>query len=124
MLFVALSIFGAVMIPHTKINYDLTGYLPAHCDSSTALELLKKEFDDKGMAYVMVKDVTPEKAGEIKTRLEKVEGVALKQYVGAQSVQYGLFAAGAIIVSVPIMALFFALQKHLVGGLTAGGVKG
>ena len=50
--------------------------------------------------------------------------VALKQYVGAQSVQYGLFAAGAIIASVPIMALFFALQKHLVGGLTAGGVKG
>ncbi len=80
-LFVALSIFGAVMIPHTKINYDLTGYLPAHCDSSTALELLKKEFDDKGMAYVMVKDVTPEKAAEIKTRLEKVKGVATVTYV-------------------------------------------
>lgn len=80
-LFVALSIFGAVMIPHTKINYDLTGYLPANCDSSTALELLKKEFDDKGMAYVMVKDVTPEKAGEIKTRLEKVKGVATVTYV-------------------------------------------
>lgn len=80
-LFVALSIFGAVMIPHTKINYDLTGYLPANCDSSTALELLKKEFDDKGMAYVMVKDVTREKAGEIKTRLEKVEGVATVTYV-------------------------------------------
>ncbi len=80
-LFVALSIFGAVMIPRTKINYDLTGYLPAHCDSSTALELLKKEFDDKGIAYVMVKDVTPEKAGEIKTRLEKVEGVATVTYV-------------------------------------------
>lgn len=80
-LFVALSIFGAVMIPRTKINYDLTGYLPAHCDSSTALELLKKEFDDKGMAYVMVKDVTPEKAGEIKTRLEQVEGVATVTYV-------------------------------------------
>lgn len=80
-LFVALSIFGAVMIPRTKINYDLTGYLPANCDSSTALELLKKEFDDKGMAYVMVKDVTPEKAGEIKTRIEKVEGVATVTYV-------------------------------------------
>jgi len=50
--------------------------------------------------------------------------VALKQYVGAQSVDYGYFAAGAIIVSIPIMALFFVLQKHLVGGLTAGSVKG
>ncbi len=50
--------------------------------------------------------------------------VALKQYVGAQTADYGYFAAGAIIVSIPIMALFFALQKHLVGGLTAGGVKG
>lgn len=80
-LFVALSIFGAVMIPRTKINYDLTGYLPANCDSSAALELLKKEFDDKGMAYVMVKDVTPEKADELKTRLEGVEGVATVTYV-------------------------------------------
>ena len=50
--------------------------------------------------------------------------VALKQYVGSQSVEYGYFAAGAILVSIPIMALFFALQKHLVGGLTAGSVKG
>ncbi len=50
--------------------------------------------------------------------------VALKQYVGAQSIQYGYFAAGAILVSIPIMALFFALQKYLVGGLTAGAVKG
>ena len=50
--------------------------------------------------------------------------VFLKGYVGSQDIQFGYFAAGAIIVSIPIMALFFALQKHLVGGLTAGGVKG
>ena len=50
--------------------------------------------------------------------------VALKQYVGSQQVDYGYFAAGAILVSIPIMALFFALQKNLVGGLTAGSVKG
>lgn len=50
--------------------------------------------------------------------------VALQRYVGEYKVEWGRFAAGALVVSAPVMALFFALQKHLVGGLTAGGVKG
>ena len=50
--------------------------------------------------------------------------VALQRYVGDYSTQWGAFAAGAILVSIPVMALFFALQKNLVEGLTAGGVKG
>ncbi|MDY0062393.1 MAG: sugar ABC transporter permease [Myxococcota bacterium] len=50
--------------------------------------------------------------------------VTLRSYVGSYSTEWGHFAAGAIIVSVPVMALFFALQKYLVGGLTAGAVKG
>ncbi|MFT7579582.1 MAG: arabinogalactan oligomer/maltooligosaccharide transport system permease protein [Myxococcota bacterium] len=50
--------------------------------------------------------------------------VALQRYVGAFSTDWGTFAAGAILTSIPVMALFFLLQKHLVGGLTAGGVKG
>ena len=33
-------------------------------------------------------------------------------------------AAGAILVSLPVMLLFFRLQKYLIGGLTAGAVKG
>lgn len=50
--------------------------------------------------------------------------VALQRYVGEYKTEWGHFAAGALIVSAPVMALFFVLQKHLVGGLTAGGVKG
>jgi arabinogalactan oligomer / maltooligosaccharide transport system permease protein len=50
--------------------------------------------------------------------------VALQRFVGEHKVEWGKFAAGALLVSAPVMALFFALQKHLVGGLTAGGVKG
>lgn len=50
--------------------------------------------------------------------------VTLQHYVGSYSTEWGYFAAGAIIVSVPVMALFFILQKSLIGGLTAGGVKG
>jgi arabinogalactan oligomer/maltooligosaccharide transport system permease protein len=35
-----------------------------------------------------------------------------------------LFAAGAILIAVPISILFFMLQKHFVSGLTGGGTKG
>jgi arabinogalactan oligomer/maltooligosaccharide transport system permease protein len=50
--------------------------------------------------------------------------VALQRYVDAFATDWGGFAAGAVLVSLPVMLLFFVLQKHLVGGLTAGGVKG
>jgi arabinogalactan oligomer/maltooligosaccharide transport system permease protein len=30
----------------------------------------------------------------------------------------------SIVVSVPVVLVFFALQKYIVGGLTLGGVKG
>ncbi len=35
-----------------------------------------------------------------------------------------LFAAGAILIAVPISILFFLLQKNFVSGLTSGGTKG
>ncbi len=50
--------------------------------------------------------------------------VVLQRYVSDYGTEWGHFAAGAILVSVPVMALFFALQRHFVEGLTAGGVKG
>jgi len=50
--------------------------------------------------------------------------VLLKSYVGKYSAHWGLFAAGAVLTSLPVMALFYFLQRFLVGGLTAGSVKG
>lgn len=37
---------------------------------------------------------------------------------------WSLFAAGAVIAAIPIILLFMYLQKYIVSGLTAGGVKG
>ncbi len=50
--------------------------------------------------------------------------VLLQSYVGDFEAKWGLFAAGALIASLPVMLLFFILQRHLVEGLTAGSVKG
>jgi arabinogalactan oligomer/maltooligosaccharide transport system permease protein len=50
--------------------------------------------------------------------------VVLSRYVGEHDADWGRFAAGALVVSIPVMALFYLTQKHLVGGLTSGGVKG
>ena len=50
--------------------------------------------------------------------------VVIQGYVQEQSTAWGPFAAGAILVSVPVMALFYVAQRQLVAGLTSGGVKG
>lgn len=50
--------------------------------------------------------------------------VMLQGFVGEYGGSWGSFAAGSVIVSLPVVLLFFLLQKHLVSGLTAGGVKG
>ena len=37
---------------------------------------------------------------------------------------WSLFTAAAVLVSIPILIIFFCIQKYMVSGLTAGGVKG
>ncbi len=44
--------------------------------------------------------------------------------LNSQEVPRQFLMAGAMIITVPIMLLFFWFEKYLVGGLTAGGVKG
>jgi len=50
--------------------------------------------------------------------------VLLQSNIGEYSADWGMFSAGAILTSIPVMALFYVLQRYLVGGLTAGSVKG
>ena len=51
--------------------------------------------------------------------------VGMFQWVSNQlSSNWGLFAAGTILAAIPVLALFFGLQRYIVGGLTAGSVKG
>lgn len=50
--------------------------------------------------------------------------VVLQRYVGEHSAAWGPFAAGSLLVSIPVMVVFYLTQKQLLSGLTAGSVKG
>ena len=51
--------------------------------------------------------------------------VGMYQWVSNQlSSNWGLFTAGAVLAAIPILVLFLSLQRYIVGGLTAGAVKG
>jgi len=51
--------------------------------------------------------------------------VGMYQWVSNQlASNWGLFAAGAVLASIPVLVLFLTLQRYIVGGLTAGSVKG
>jgi arabinogalactan oligomer / maltooligosaccharide transport system permease protein len=50
--------------------------------------------------------------------------VLLKSFIGEYKQEWEKFAAGSLVVSIPVMALFYLAQRHIVSGLTSGGVKG
>lgn len=43
---------------------------------------------------------------------------------GDRSNNLGVFAAGALLTAIPVILLFLYLQRFIIGGITAGGVKG
>ena len=56
---------------------------------------------------------------------DRTIAVGLQSFIGGQySQNWGPFAAGSIIASVPIVIIFLSLQKYIINGLTAGSVKG
>ena len=50
--------------------------------------------------------------------------LGLESLPGTFQTEWANYSAGAILVSVPVLILFLALNRYLVAGLTLGGVKG
>ena len=57
---------------------------------------------------------------------KQVRNIPLTQYFffGENSIELGLAFALFILSVIPILALYFALQKYIIGGITQGAVKG
>ncbi|AJY75913.1 sugar ABC transporter permease [Paenibacillus beijingensis] len=61
----------------------------------------------------------------IRTEEKRTLAVGLWNMVNSrQSTEFTTFAAGAVLVSIPIVVLFMSLQRFLVAGLTSGANKG
>ena len=50
--------------------------------------------------------------------------VGLRMFQSHMSTQWGLYAAGALLVSIPVVLLFLGLSRYLMSGLSSGAVKG
>lgn len=50
--------------------------------------------------------------------------IGLQQFVNQFNTDWHLMAAGAVIITIPVLIFFMFAQKYLVSGLTAGGTKG
>ncbi|MGZ3746294.1 MAG: sugar ABC transporter permease [Pseudobdellovibrionaceae bacterium] len=50
--------------------------------------------------------------------------LGLRSFQASLATQWGLYAAGALIVSIPVLILFMSISRYLISGLTIGSVKG
>ena len=87
--FIALTIACVCLIPQIKVEYDLTTQMPQDSYTSEALDVLKREFDDKGMAYVCVVNIDSTEAKDIADELKDLEGVANVTYVEQMNFKNG-----------------------------------
>jgi len=79
----------------------------------TALFAFMNAYNEFIMASVFLDDVT-----------RYTLPVTLQQSVGGFDPNWGVFAAGSLVLSVPVCIVFFFVQRQMIEGMTAGAVKG
>lgn len=75
LIFAGLIILSAFMLPKTKVNYDLSSYLPKESQTTKAIEKMKSEFGDVGTANVLVCDISFADAQALQAELSNLSGV-------------------------------------------------
>ena len=58
------------------------------------------------------------------TREMRTVSVGMNDFIGQYGIRYGELMASSVMVSIPIVLVFFFLQRQFVAGMTAGATKG
>lgn len=74
--FIAAVIYSALSVSKTKVNNDITSYLPETTETRQGLTLMEDEFVTYGTARIMVSNITLEQADLLAGEMEEVEGVS------------------------------------------------
>ena len=73
--YIIAGIFCAISTGWTKVNNDITSYLPDSSETRIGLDLMNDQFVTYGSGSIMLDNVTFEKAEEIASELEEIDGV-------------------------------------------------
>lgn len=58
------------------------------------------------------------------TESKKTIQIGLRMFISQYSAEYGLIMAGSVVVLIPVLIVFLALQKYFVQGIATSGMKG
>ena len=58
------------------------------------------------------------------TREMRTLPVGMNDFIGQYGIRYGELMASSVLISIPVVAVFYILQRYFVAGITAGAVKG
>jgi len=76
-LFLIIVLVCGMLSLFVEVNYNLVDYLPQNAQSTMALEIMNKEFDEAlPNASVMIRNVTLMEAAEYKEKLASIDGIA------------------------------------------------
>lgn len=84
---IACVIFSLFSSGWVKVQNDLTSFLPDKSESKEGYDVMMDEFTLFGSAQVMVANITVEKAWELKSQLENIDGIQMVDF-GEDSAHY------------------------------------
>ena len=86
-LFLLLSVVSVLLIGTVRINYNISDYLDDSTDTKISLGIMEEQFGLISNIQVMVKDVTPDQAEDIKDSLKAIENVVFVNF-NSQNTNY------------------------------------